>query len=104
MIGWSDLKQYIGVNDDSEDQRVQMIFNSATALVDSALSGAFRAVPEDVKSLMYLEVGSTLWDRRNSPNTSSQYAIFEGGALPVKGPRDPLATVRPVIARYVVPF
>ena len=38
---------------------------------------------------MYLEVGSTLWDRRNSPNTSSQYAIFEGGALPPKGPRDP---------------
>ena len=103
-MNWSDLKEYIGVSGDSEDMRLQAIWTSATSMVDLAVENAFRIVPQEVLDLMYLEVGSSLYDRRNAPNTNSQFLGYEGTPVAVRQPRDPLATVRPILNRYVVPL
>lgn len=103
-MDWNDLKEYIGVGTDSEDMRLQAIWTSAKSMVDLAVADAFRPVPTDVLNLLYLEVGSSLYDRRNAPNTNSQFLGYEGTPVAVRQPRDPLATVRPIINRYVVPL
>lgn len=103
-MDWNNLKEYIGVGNDTEDMRLEAMWNSAKSMIDLAIEGAYRPVPQDVIDLMYLEVGSSLYDRRNAPNTSSQFLGYEGTPVAVKAPRDPLATVRPIIARYVVPL
>lgn len=101
---WSNLKEHIGVTDDTENEHLQNVWNTAVSLVDLALLNAFRAVPEDVLNELYLEVGHELYNRKNAPSGNSQFAVFEGGSLPVRGPRDPLAQVRPIIGMYVCQF
>ena len=104
MADWNDLKQYIGSEDADEDSYIQSCYDEAVVLVDDALTNAFRLVPEVIRNRWYLEVGNHLYNRKNSLSGTSQFATFEGGATPVRSPRDPLAEIRPMIRRYVVPF
>src|SRR5574338_1198694 len=97
---WTDLKEWIGVSDDQEDARLQSMWAAATSMVDSAVLNAWRAVPQEVLDLMYLEVGAQLYERRNTPTTNSQFIGYEGNPVPVRQPRDPMATIRPILARY----
>lgn len=98
---WTDLKEWVGVNHDQEDVRLQSMWVSAVSMVDLAVSGAWRPVPEEVLNLMYLEVGAQLYERRNAPVTNSQFVGYEGNPVPVRMPRDPLTTIRPILNKYV---
>jgi len=102
---WEDLKTYIGSEDINEDAYIEGCWDSAVVLIDAELALAFRPCPDAIKSRMYLEVGNELYNRRNAVSGSSQFAVFEGGATqPVRGARDPLAQIRPLLARYVCPL
>ncbi len=103
-MDWNDLKDYIGVDNDEESGVITDCWDSAVELIDLAVDTAWRPIPESILNRLYLEVGNALYDRRNAPSGQSQFATFEGGALPVRGPRDPLAQVRPILALYVAPF
>lgn len=104
MTDWNDLKDYVGSKDSNKDSFIETCYNTAVVLVDDALETAWREVPETVLSMLYLEVGSELFKRKDAPSGTSMYAQFDGGSVPLRGPRDPLSQVRPIINRYVVAF
>lgn len=103
-MNWENLKEYIDVGDDAKDEVIQNCWDTAVEYIDLALASAFRPVPENTLNRLYLEVGHELFKRRDAPSGASQFAVFEGGTLPVRGPRDPLAQVRPIIGMFVCPF
>ena len=101
---WLSLKSYIGSEDVNEDTYIQECWNEAVLMIDLALIKAFRPVPVAIKDRMYKEVGSELYNRKNAPSGGSQFATFDGGTQPVRGPRDPMSQVRPMIRQYVCPI
>lgn len=103
-MDWNDLKRYIGKEDDDENDFIESCWNDARTLLETATARAFRPVPTGIMDRMTLEVGNELYNRKNAPSGGSQFATFDGGTLPVRGPRDPLSQVRPIIAMYVVSF
>ena len=103
MSDWYALKARVSDSGD-KDQDIQACWNDAVTLLTLATESAFRPIPAEVMNRMTLEVGQTLFDRKNSPSGTSQFATYDGGNVPVMAPRDPLARVRPILAMYVVPF
>lgn len=104
MVDWNDLKGYIGAESDTENEYIASCFTVASLLVNGAIGAAFRPVPQELVDRMVLEVGHELYNRKNAPSGGSQFATYDGGTLPVRGPRDPLSQIRPILASYVVPF
>lgn len=96
MIDAEQLAAYIATSDD-----VERVLDVAVSLVDDALEDAFRPVPESIYDQLVLEVGRNVYDRENQPAGNAQFATTEG-PTPVRAPRDPLATVRPILSRYVI--
>lgn len=95
------LAAYIGVDSDAGIDRD---LASAKQVLDDALSAAFRPVPDDTYDWLLLEVGQAMYERRHSTSSgATQYGTLEG-AVPVRAARDPLSSVRPTLARYVVPL
>ena len=73
-------------------------------LLDDALATAFRVPPVEVVDELVLSVGQAMWDRRKTSTASGgQVSTVEGQGLP-RPPRDPLASVRAILALYVVPL
>lgn len=93
------LRDYIGAKSD-EDTVIADDLAEAVAMIDDVLTEAWRPVPETVRDRLVKEVGHELYRRRDSPTGASQYADFSTGQ-PVRGPRDPLTQVWPIIRRYV---
>lgn len=102
-MDWNDLKAYIGAGED-DNEIIEQCFDDAVTLLGTATSSAFRPIPAGVMDRMILEVGHELYNRKNTPSGSSMFTGYDGGAVPVRAPRDPLSQVRPIIAMYVVPF
>ncbi len=82
---------------------VARILPRAVALVDDALTGAFRECPDLVREEMVLSVAYALWDRKKSSHGIAQSTVMEGGT-PVRSPRDPLASIRSMLSEYVAGF
>lgn len=102
-MDWNDLKGYIGAGED-DNEFVKTCFDTASVLLLDATRRTFRPVPQDVMDMMILEVGHELYNRKSQPSSSSMFVSYDGGSVPVRGPRDPLSMVRPILATYVVPF
>lgn len=98
MITVAEFALYVGA--DTSDS-IGESFDVAVTLVDDVLSSAYRAVPDDVRDRLVLEVGHALLKRKDSPGGSSQGVDFSSG-MPVQGPRDPLSQSMPIIRRYVL--
>lgn len=94
--GPQDLIDYVGAHD-SETERASECWDQAVALIAAFVGDA--EVPAAVLKGARLEVGSKLWQRRNSPNGQAQYADMD--AVPALAPRDPLITVYPVLRPFV---
>lgn len=101
---WTALKAYIGVEGSQDDSFITDCFIDAQLLISDVIADAFRPVPEGILKRMVLEVGQELYNRKNAPSGSSMFASYDGGAQPVRAPRDPLNMIRPMLAMYVVPF
>lgn len=96
----ADFMTWAGVSNTDVSERA---FDAASAMINEALVGAYREVPEIVKDQLILEVAHTLYKRKDSPGAASQ-GVEYGTGQPVMGPRDPLQQVMPTIRRYVLPF
>lgn len=97
----ADLAARIGKAD--SDQVVEALA-AGRALLDAALVAAFREVPVEVLDEMVLSVGQAVYDRRKTATSNGgQLTTVEGQALP-RTPRDPLASVRAILALYTVPL
>ena len=114
-LDWQGLKSYIQCDDVNEDTYIEECFDVAVLMVNQAFSKAFRpvvivddvptvVVPPKVLERCYLEVGNELFNRKNAPSGGTQFAVFDGGTQPVRGPRDPMRQIRPIIRQYVVSF
>lgn len=95
----SQVAARIGLKDD--DPRAVALLPRADALVTDALSGRFRDPSEGVRDEMVLSVAFALHDRTKSSHGIAQSTVMEG-ATPVRAPRDPLASIRTLLAEYVV--
>lgn len=102
MATWLDLKAYVGADGTGDDAYLQDCWNQATELVTRYVGTS--VVPVPIIDRAVLEVGHELFNRRNAPSGSSQFAVFDGGTQPVRGPRDPMAMVYPMLGRWVVGF
>jgi len=103
-IDANDLREFIGSTEDDDVAFIERCYNEAVALINLALASAFRPVPEVIEERLVLEVGNELYKRKNASGANSQFAAYDGGATPVRSPRDPLAQVRPIIGMYVTRF
>jgi len=107
-VSVGDLATYLGlgdldeINDPTEWGQLSRALSMATALVDDALTNAFREVPEIMRDQMILEVGHAYFKRSDSISGTSQFA-FEGGTT-VFEPKEALSKIMPLLRRYVSPF
>lgn len=97
-MDFNDLKQYVG-SPDSDDVFVQGCFDEAMIMVDEYVAAA--QVPNTVLDRCYLELGSELYHRRNAPSGISQFGTVDGAVFIS---RDPMKSVYPMLARYVMPL
>lgn len=95
------LATRIGVNDSDQVQRA---LDTALELLDTALESAFRPVPQSTLDECVLSVGQAVWDRRKTGNSSGGQLTTVEGQAAARTPRDPLASVRHLLALYVVPL
>lgn len=103
-MDWNELKKYIGVKTNDNDAFIKRCYDDAVILIDMQLANAFRECPESIREHMILEVGMSLYNRKNAPGPQSQMTQFDGTAVPVRAPRDHLYSVRPILGQFVVPF
>lgn len=83
--------------------KVDHAFDLAVELVDEALEKAFRPMGDKTYTECILSVGYAVWDRSKSSAGSKQTTVMEG-QVPVRSPRDPLASIRSILANYVLGF
>lgn len=74
---------------------------TAHELLDEALVDRFREVPEYTFDEMVLSVGYAVYERKKSSDGKRSLTTVEGQTS-VQAPRDPLASVRSILANYVV--
>lgn len=87
----------------SPDAEVQHCLDVAVALLTDATEAAFREIPEAVCNDMVIRVARSVWE--NAKRQHGGVATTQlGGETAVRTPRDPLAVVKPYLARYVVPL
>lgn len=99
-----DLAEFVKGDYTAETDAFDRAWAGSLALLQDTLSSAWRACPDDVLINLYLEVGSELYKRQDSPTGSSPYAEFEGSGGPIRSPRDPLTQSWPILRRYVLGF
>jgi hypothetical protein len=90
------LADYCGAAVNSDVERALAV---AIELVDDALEGAYKTVPDSVMAQLLLEVGYAVRKRSTSPSGGGD-GVGYGTGQPVQGPKDPLATVWHIIRRY----
>lgn len=97
-----DLKGYIN-SPTADDVFLQSCLDQAEELVTGYV-GATPSVPNLILDRATLEVAAEMYHRKNMVSGSSQFTSFDGGPTPVRGPRDPLTMVYPMLNRWMVPF
>lgn len=95
-MDYNDLADFVGTG--TSDAYVQTCWSTAVALVDAYVGSA--TVPAAVLDRCYLECGSELFHRRNAPNGVAQFNEVTG--TPVRIARDPMVSVYPLVAPYVI--
>lgn len=80
---------------------VESALATAEALMDEALEGAFREMPEGIRDECVLSVGYAVYDRAKSSDGVRQQVTMDG-TTPIRTPRDPMASVRSILAGYVL--
>lgn len=83
--------------------KVDHAFDLAVEKLDEALEDAFRPMPDHTYAECVLSIGYAVWDRKKSSAGSKQTTTMEG-QIAVRAPRDPLASIRPLLANYVLTF
>lgn len=78
-------------------------FDLAVEMLDGKLVKAFRPMPDKTYKECVLSIGYALWDRKKSSAGTNQQTTMQG-QVPVRSPRDPLASVRSILADYVLGF
>lgn len=93
-----DLQKYVGDTHLRDTDFAQACLDQATELVDTYVGDA--EIPDAILERAYLEVGSELFHRKNSPSgVQAQYADL--GTQAPRLARDPMTGTYPLLARYV---
>ena len=85
------------------DPRLNRCLAGARAEILTAFDRAYRPIPGATFRQCILDVALELHRRPDHNSVPSQYADVSTGTA-VRAAKDPLATCRPVIDRYVLPF
>lgn len=93
------LAARIGTKDQAEAQRC---LDLAIAELDRATAEAFRTIPAATMDEMVLSVGQAAFDRRRTASNGGGQLAVDGSQQLPRTPRDPLASVRSILAQYVV--
>lgn len=105
-VGVDELASVLGVDpggdpESPEAKRLERAWDTAVSLVDAELQDAFKAIEAAVLDEVRLEVAQEVYKRTDAPAGASQFATLEGGQQ-VRGPRDPLNRVYPILGKYRV--
>lgn len=101
----ADLRAYLKAGAGVSDADLTAVLTVAGQLIADETATTRATVPPELLARCVLEVAAEMYRRRDSSTGQSQYASFaEGGTQPVRGSRDPLTQVRPILRRFVVPF
>lgn len=95
------LAQRCGAALPNKTSEVTHALSVATTLLTEALVGAFREMPEPVRDECILSIGYAVYDRAKSSDGARSGTTMEG-QVPVRAPRDPLASVRSILVNYVL--
>lgn len=85
--------------DDPEVKRVRKV---AEDLLADALAVTFKPVPQSVRDEALLSVAKAVNDRKRTTNGNAGTTVE--GTTPIRSPRDPQASLRSILANYVVPL
>lgn len=86
----------------ADDPRVEEAFNTAVALLTDATTDTYREIPENVANTLVLQVARAVWDQGKTASYGGSQTTQVTGETAVRAPRDPLAVVAPILARYTV--
>lgn len=86
------------------EKRVIDAFNTATEMVALAIGQAWRPVPDSIAKECVLSVGYAVYDRSKSSDGRGQPVTVESTNTAVRSPRDPMASIRTILADYVDTF
>lgn len=102
---WEDLKTFMDIpdSDTSNDTRIEACWDNAGDLLTLALAKSFRVMPQGLQDECRLKMGKDLYDSRNTTAGNSQFTTFDG-PIPARAARDPYASVRLILAQYVVRY
>lgn len=93
------LAARIGTKDQAEATRCLAV---ALDELDRATAEAFRPIPPDTMDELVLSVGQAVFDRRRTASNGGGQLAVDGSQQLPRTPRDPLASVRSILAQYVV--
>lgn len=94
---WEDLKAYLRIDGDDDDDFIETCFDEAAQLVADHVGEKY--VPEIRLDLAIRKTGAELYAQRDAPQGVSQFSDTENN--PVRVPRDPLVAAKPILRRYV---
>src|SRR5689334_11341429 len=94
-VSVEDLAGY--VNASPADPTLPGLLADAIALIDAHLGTGKTVCPSRIYDLAVKQLGSELWARRNSPGGVAQWGP---DGQPVRLARDPLVSVRPLLAAF----
>lgn len=86
-----------------DDPEVARVLGVAVEVLTEAAVVTFRTIPASVADEMTYRVARGLWENRRQQHGGGQLTQVPGEGA-VRPPRDPLAPVTPLLARYVVPL
>lgn len=86
------------------DGEVAAALAEAIELLTDATADAFRPIPDHVRDDLAIRVARSCHENRTRTAHGNAPAAQMGGETLVRSPRDPLAPVVGILARYVVPL
>lgn len=86
------------------DGEVSAALAEAIELLADATEDAFRPIPDHVRDDLVVRVARSCHENRTRTPHGGAPASQVGGELLVRSPRDPMAPVVGILARYVVPL
>lgn len=104
-ITWQEVRDRAGLRQGTTLPTAEAVQAEATRLLDlaavvleEALAGAFRPMPPEQADECLLTIAKAYADRRRTPGNAQTTTPEDAQLRQV--PRDPLAGVRPILARY----
>lgn len=89
------------LNKKADDPEVARVLTVALETLEDALTDAFRVMPASVIDDCIIRLGRAIWDSTSRGRDGAVQASQVGTEGPVRAPRDPLTTIRPILSRYV---